>query len=314
MSWYDLYKNRHPPIEDDLASAPPSYRDVEPRKPGMKWRASQVSKMCPREEVLCTLHDVHRQDVIETPLKFIFAVGTGIHDAMQRDFFSDILVGGWRCKGCGKEYGSQEVLRGKPKQCDGRIWDEQTNQPVPCPNRNYYEDVVKNWHLPGFEYMELTIRTEEPYILESHPDGFMWRSDDDIPDEIDPRDSRIELIELKSCSDSVFFHGRDGSLPTRIEPLLEHKIQAMTYLKIMGMDVSRIIYINKSGYGVRSTIASHLVFFSQSFFDTHIEHPILQYEEAVEKEDPTIANRVCSRPKCKRANSCAVRDLCWNED
>lgn len=313
VKWYTSLDEIVEPIEEWARKKPPTYKEVRPRKPLAKWRASSIPQLCPREEALCTINDVIREDSIDVNLELIFTIGDGVHDAMQQRFLSDILIGGWRCKGCGKEFGSQDELVLTPESCSGKVWDSDSGELRPCPNHNYHEDVVTNWHLPGFEYMELTISQDEPFRIQSHPDGFIWRGDGPPPKSVSPTHKDVELLEIKSCSDAVFkFGGGKHKHGAKHEPLHVHLIQVMTYLKIMNMAKARIMYVNKSGYGVRSTIASHVVDFDEVFYKEHVEDPILSYEAAVAEGDPALASRVCSSKTCKRAKSCPVKDMCWS--
>jgi hypothetical protein len=315
VDWTKFLERQHAPLEEWLMKQPSRYEHTKPRGAGERWRASSLATLCARQEALCSIHDIHREQEIDINLLLIFALGTGIHDAVQQRFLADILIGGWRCRGCSKPYGSQEELMARPKICDGMVWNTETQELERCPNHNYHEDVVSDWHLPGFEYREITIRQEEPFYIESHPDGFLWRGKGSPPDRVSPLHDNVELLEVKSISDSKFMWGTgDQTCGARIDPIHKHVVQIQTYLHIMGMERGRIMYINKTGYGILSSIATHPVQYSESFYNLWVRDQMKSFEDALAAGDPSVAPRVCESSSCYKSKDCPVSKLCWAMD
>ena len=111
------------PISPKLMREGSTYKEKPPREYGDPFRGSQLRDMCPRQEVLCAKHEVYREEEISPHLKMIFALGTGIHEAIQQDLLKDCLMGSWRCRGCGAVYGDMDHLKPMPDKCGGKVYD-----------------------------------------------------------------------------------------------------------------------------------------------------------------------------------------------
>jgi len=191
-------------------------------------------------------------------------------------------------------------------------YDHKTESLTACPNHNYAEDVVKDWHLPGWSYREVNIRAREPFVIYSHPDGFLWRGPDAPPEEgVEPQHHWVEVLEIKSASSTSFYQGSGGERPVRDSPYESHIKQVQTYLNLLDMEVGRILYVNKSGWGVRSTFASHVVTRDKDWFNEHVVKDVLSVEEAIKTGDELGTRRVCDKVDCERARKCVVRAQCW---
>lgn len=288
------------------------YKDVLPRQIGDAFRGSSLRDICPRQEVLCNIHQVFRQDEIEPDLAYIFAVGNGIHEAIQQSLLKDIIVGAWRCRGCGAVYGSMEELIPMPERCVGRLYDHRTEELTQCPNHNFSEDVITDWHLPGFKYKEIDLHHEDPLVY-SHPDGVLWRGKGLPPQGLTFDNPLLELLEIKSASWVAMLYGY-GHGKIAKAPVPYHVDQAMLYMWILGIKRGRLLYVRKEGRGIRSSFIEHTI----DLDDDHVRDNILTIpqtiDEGIESRDPTRAQRICNNKSCARARACPVRKECWSTD
>jgi hypothetical protein len=108
------------------------------------YRASGITRLCPREEVLRHFHQVIRTEVIPAKTQITFDFGNAFNDLVQNRWFGKWgwLVGDW-ISPCGKEYFNCK----KPAKCD------QCNSDV-------------------FTYRELSVENRE-LGLSGHTDGII---------------------------------------------------------------------------------------------------------------------------------------------
>lgn len=306
---WQLVESKKPLIEA-LKENYPEKNEETYHKPGDTFRGHQVGKVCPRQEVLKNLHEVEEVDEIELRVKMIFAFGTGIHEALQQDLLDGTIIGGWRCKGCGKEYGGPDELMARPKECDGVVLDREGGQLRPCPNHNYHEDVEDDWHLPGFEYREIEVSLDDPEF-EGHPDGILWRGDGEPPEVVSPDNPYIEVLEIKSANEFVVKYGYGGGTPLNESPAEAHRIQCQVYQYALGIERGRILYVDKSAHDLEEMIFEYTVDLSESLVEDHLDR-LRRIDRGIEEEDPSIAPRVCGTPGCKKAERCPVSEPCWS--
>lgn len=302
------------PIKEALIRRGSHFKEVPPRKLGDVFRGSQLVKdFCPRKEALCSYHEVWQEDEISPDLELIFDIGSGIHEAMQQSILSEWMVGAWRCRGCGAEYGSMTKLMAVPKKCEGKRYNPETEELEQCPNHNYHEDVVDDWHLPGFAYKEIDLSYSDP-TLYSHPDGLLWRGDGDPPDYVSVDDPYLEVLEIKSASDRGLNYGYGSSPPIKDEPYAPHKDQLMLYMYVLGVKYGRILYINKASFGIRSSLVEHTIVLDETYVEENILAGPRAVEKAIEEKDPSLAPRICTSSNCSRARACPVAKYCWADE
>lgn len=301
------------PLKEALIRRGSQFKEVPPRQLGDPFRGSQLKDMCPRQEYLCSKHEVYREDEISPDLELIFNIGTGIHEAMQQGILSEWMVGAWRCQGCGAEYGSMTKLMTQPDKCDGKRYDPETGELEKCPNHNYHEDVVHDWHLPGFAYKEIDLTHEDP-VLYSHPDGLLWRGDGEAPKHIAVDDPYLEVLEIKSASERGLEYGYGSSPPIKDEPYAPHRDQLMLYMYVLGVKYGRILYINKASFGVRSSLVEHTIVLDEEYVEKNILADPKSVEAALREDDESLAPKVCSSANCSKARACPVQKFCWAED
>ena len=112
------------------------------------FRASGLFYMCPREEVLSSVHKVPRVETIDAKLAAIFELGHVVHYWLQNKVFANKLMGLWKCKKCKHVHGTQDKIEFKPLKC------------VKCGS----EDI---------EYVE-TYYKDDLLHYGGHPDGFVF--------------------------------------------------------------------------------------------------------------------------------------------
>jgi len=301
------------PLTEALIRRGSSFKAIPPREVGTPFRGSQLKDLCPRQEALCSFHEVWREDEIRPDLELIFAIGSGIHEGLQQRLLKDFLVGSWRCNGCGATYGSMDRLAAIPERCKGKIYDWEADELKPCPNHNYVEDVVEDWHLPGFDYKEIDLSHSDP-TLYSHPDGILWRGEGEPPDVITVDDPLLEVLEIKSASERALKYGYGSSPPLRDEPYAPHKDQLMLYMYVLGIKFGRILYYDKAAFGLRSSLCEHTIILDQEYVEESILAGPLAVEKAIREKDPTLAPKVCTSANCSKARACPVQEYCWAND
>ncbi len=95
-----------------LARKLESRREVGIPEISTKYRASGLSRMCPREEFFRYRDRVPKFEVIGAGLQRTFDFGTAVHEFVQNHWFSEWLVGIWQCAGCNEFHGGR-----RPQSC-----------------------------------------------------------------------------------------------------------------------------------------------------------------------------------------------------
>lgn len=111
------------------------------------FRASQLSKMCAREEVLRAIYKLPKQEKIDAKTQIIFDFGNAFNDLVQQKWMSrwDILIGDWICTSCKKTF----LFQKKPAECT-------------CSNQL-------------FKYRELEF-IDKKFSVSGHPDGILEKN------------------------------------------------------------------------------------------------------------------------------------------
>jgi hypothetical protein len=275
------------------------------------FRGHKTGTFCPRKEVLLNLEDVYEDEEIDPGLEYIFALGTGIHEALQQDVLDGWIIGSWRCKGCGRIIGNAENLYPRPDFCDGMQYNPDTEELIECPNSNYAEEVEDNWHLPGWEYREVELTKSDPPVC-AHPDTFIWQGNSEPPKGVSPSHKYVALYEIKTASEFRIKYGKRGNFPLEDKPLPKHREQNQLYMGLAEVSQGGILYVNKSGYKIKDSLIEHKYPFDEPLYDKRMGE-IRSIFEGIRQEDPTVANRRCSRPDSERAEECPVQGPCWDK-
>jgi hypothetical protein len=309
------------PISTKMLEKGGSSKAVKPMTEETRFRGSSTGDFCARKLAIESVLGIESVKTYGRDSQFYFTIGNGIHAAFQDDIFSKYLIGSWRCGGCGKVHGSIDRAIKMPSRCDGMVWNTETEELEQCPNHNWIEDVILDWHLPGFRYEELSIRSDDPPFY-AHPDGILWRGEDAPPDELDLTDASsldpdvlkyLEILELKSAGEDAINNGYSGEPPLKLEPSEKHKRQVSTYMYFTKIPRSRIVYIDKAGSGWRSAVIEHVVLLNIDYIEREVINPVRSLYEAIRRGDHTIATRVCDDALCSKAVSCPVSKHCFPE-
>lgn len=182
-----------------------SVKDKGVPSPTKIYRASELSKMCPREEVLRYLHEVRKVEQIEPKLQVTFDFGNAFNDLAQNKWLGEwnLLIGDWVCQTCKQVY----LFQKKPKRCDkGRDCCGGTQ----------------------FIYRELEFIDHEAAIS-GHPDGILEKN------------GKKTLLELKTCNSKIFKYITEISKT----PLDFHVDQIHIYMWRYQVFEGIILYLNK---------------------------------------------------------------------
>lgn len=293
MSWHKDWMGRT--LKQLLLEEGESSKRQQPYSSEHPLRGHRLYDVCPMEEALCSIHSVVRDSKkVHPALKAIFTMGTGIHTALQDHLLAPYLVGAWRCNGCSKLYRHEDgdVLIRRPKRCTSKK----------CPNSNWEEDVVNNWHLPGFSYIEREIKHSQPHLV-CHVDGLI--SMDTTADVVNIADPSLEVLEIKSSGSKSW-----DSLYKSGEPVPAHMYQLQMYMGLLGVKRGRLLYVNKGGYTMGNMFLEFEVVLDPEEHEQRMQR-LHALHLAAAKSDPRGLYRACDSEECARSKACAVSGLCW---
>lgn len=138
-------KNKETPPYDllvDLMTKLKSSKILPPPDLTTKYRASGLSKICERQEVLRSILMVEMNEEIDPTLQMTFDIGHGFHHIVQNKWLDHLLHGDWLCLGCAKRH----IKSKKPETCQ-------------CGSKS-------------FQYIELEYDSDELFLT-GHPDGVL---------------------------------------------------------------------------------------------------------------------------------------------
>lgn len=244
-------------------------------------RSSGYSKLCVREELLCAKLKKDRVEIFDSEALANFAIGTGLHHAMQNVILPSIgglLVGSWRCSKCG-------ALRGP------ELGSLDFGAYIPCPETHHCDKDYR-W---VYEEQAFAKENDGPYQtrLTGHMDGFLRFEDPARP---------LTILELKSI-------GTNGWRYIQDRPNDEHRVQVHLYFLLTGLRDALIVYWNKGEKGTGG-IKEHLVTCNQNLLFS-VRDTLHQLWSNIDNPAPTIGKRVCETSYCRRALSCTVAKECW---
>lgn len=237
-------------------------------------RGSAFASLCPREEVLAAIHGVVRTEDLDANSLVNFALGTGIHVALQEEILPAIgvILGEWSCLTCARHYGGMD---GKP----GFDLELMVARPKQCPK---CEGTT-------FKYVEQFFRNEE-YRITGHPDGFLKV----------PGREGIGLLEAKSI-------GAGGAWEIKKVPKFEHVIQAQIYMWFADLPWACVLYWDKSKYGADAFV-EHFVDRDEDTIEA-VKTVLKSIWDGI--ASGTLPPRICATQKAPRAISCACAKPCF---
>ena len=258
-------------------------------------RVSGLASVCPREEVLCSRHNVSRPEEISADLMMIFEHGNGLHWDMQNKILpqTKTLLGRWLCGSCGAQHGGEPVWEVPLEWIEGgwndeyvdRFENSQILRPDKCPN------CLNDMSHENSLYMEQWIKVPE-LRLAGHPDGFLRL----------PGLPGLGVLEIKSINSK-------GAWEVRNCAKLDHVVQTQTYMWMTGCRWGKILYWDKGTNGMKGII-EHTVEYNEDQVEA-ISNIVRDTWEGVRGGD--LPTKICASPDCKRANLCAVSDLCFSD-
>jgi len=196
-------------------------KEITPLNKESYVRVSALADLCPREEVLCSVNKVTREETVEPDLSMIFAHGTALHWVLQNQVLPKvgILIGVWKCFGCGKAHGQL-------------IGDNDLSALVLRPDR------CNECGTAEFTYVEQHFINKE-FRITGHPDGFL----------VIPGLPGKGIIEAKSIGQAW---------KVKQTPQMDHVIQAQCYLWLTGLKWAKILYWEKGGHGLSALTEHHV--------------------------------------------------------
>jgi hypothetical protein len=269
-----------------IAETPPMNADT--------WfRISSFGGICPREEVLRHRYGVAKSSGIDPNLGLTFEFGHDIHYMMQNKVMpaTGKIIGSWRCTWCGETYGSlKEGLLPRPEQClrcGGIAGDAYRKNGKP----------ILTQRSESFVFMEEWVGNAE-YMIGGSPDGYYVDGNLDRYTNDD-----IVLLEFKSASENNF------SKYVKAADFM-HVIQCQCYMWLTGFKRAKILYINKSIFGMDG-IVEHDIRYDQDTV-TLVQKALKEVRIGL-NGGPIPPRELCDSASCPRANGCAVSRRCFSE-
>jgi len=245
-------------------------------------RVSMLHKLCARKETLRFIHKVSEPDDVDADLGLTFAMGSGMHHAMQNQILggSEVLEGMWRCMDCGALHGEAPLL-GVLRTEDQMVY--RITRPEACTRcdspgaRLIYEEYF-------FVNKELG--------LQGHCDGLLKL----------PAISMEPIIfECKSMAHSQAWKIKDT-------PILDHVVQVHGYMLLTGLRHAIILYWLKGIHGAKAL---------KEFRVERDEDTIAMITKDLQglreglRSNTAVEARVCAVADCERAMECPVRKACF---
>jgi len=256
--------------------------NVPPLQPGDWLRASGLSDLCPRAEVLCSVHKVTRDVHFSADSLVTFLHGSALHWAFQNRLLPAVgaFLGRWKCLGCGKGYGGpDEDAAGESRALTGALTLGLVRRPEVCPQCGGKE----------FLYREIWFG-DEVLKVGGHPDGFLQT----------PGMVGLGVFEGKSIHERFFWEVKNV-------PMLGHAIQVQTYLWLTDLQWGKIIYWSKGGSGVTS-LKEHLIERDEEAINS-VKRMVRSIRSGIVSGE--LPAKICGNKLCKRAKSCAVVEQCF---
>jgi hypothetical protein len=247
------------------------HKVIHPPTKDTYFRGSGFASICPREEVLAAVHKIVREEAFEANSLVNFALGTGIHLALQEVILPAIgaILGEWSCLGCGLHAGGGtpfEIAKmvPRPSKCEG------------CGSTQ-------------FRYVEQFFK-DDTYRITGHPDGFLR-----VPDR-----EGIGLLEAKSI-------GQRGAWEVKKVPKFEHMIQAQIYMWFTGLTWACVLYWDKGVYGMDSFI-EHFIERDEDTIEA-VQTDLLLIRNGIETGE--LPDPICANADAPRAKTCACAKPCF---
>jgi hypothetical protein len=246
-------------------------------------RASGLHRICPREEVLRSVHKIDKEDYIKPDTLLTFDHGSGIHYALQNITLPalGVLFGQWRCLTCAFMHGASRdgvspvvaAIR-RPKMCGQQI---PSFPSLSCSGEE-------------FLFVEYDLRDDQHRIT-GHADGFL----------VLPGIADKGILEAKSISSQQVWLVKNS-------PKIEHYVQAQIYMWLTGLTWALIVYWEKGAYGLKC-IKEHFLERDEMTIGK-VKSELRSLWDGLAGGD--LPFRVCASPECERALECSARKQCFD--
>lgn len=294
-------------------------RQKQPLQPGDLIRISSLGKLCPREEVLASKHDIIRIDKPDPSLAITFDIGDMFHDLYRGLYYGPMgeWRGAWECKRCGwdtdkaglshpPEKGQYKVkppkLAAMPSKCPACGARSPRRCPrcgewfaTTCLGCGYAESALEaeyDYRLIGFKEWHV----EDPEVgIKGHPDGWGVRGG-----------TKTRLVDIKSISPNGFKR-------MSRTPLEGHAEQVWGYQHCCGHTdlCGTVLYANKSPWGDHTEFVREIKVksFDKKTFDQVVRRPVEEVRNGL--SGGPLPERFCVSQDCARANECQIADVCF---
>lgn len=263
-------------------------------QPGDLFRASSLSFLCPREEVLAYQNDVIRVWHKDPGLQITLDIGNLFHDLYRHIYYGPMgeWIGAWQCIRCGwntDEAGLSEpprsnggcVFRGKavkmPSECGScgaPFWIRPDDDFEPAGH-------FREWHIE-----------DRVLGLKGHPDGWYLR----------PGFPRV-LTDLKS-------HGHRG-FGSRRKLRDGHDVQIWGYEYMTGDKGGEVWYLNKSPWGDHPSFLRQVVVPpDKKSFKNLVAKPLESLHNGL--AGGPLPDRKCIGAGVPRAKDCQLCAICFD--
>lgn len=246
-------------------------------------RASALSSLCAREEVLRFKHEVHRKVKHDASTLLIFLHGTSLHWGLQNHALPaiDVLYGLWKCLECGHVHGSVE--KDKP------LTETVVLRPTACAKCGATQ---KPRGEAVFQYVEHHFINDE-YRITAHCDGFLQL----------PGLPGMGVLEAKSA-------GGKSAWEVKHAPIVGHVIQCHVYMWLTGFQWAKILYWVKGENGLEALKEHHI----ERDEGTVAAIKALLTSIQIGLKEGVVPERICTTKDCPRAEACSVRRICFKSD
>lgn len=171
--------------------------------------ASQIGRLCAREEVLAARGGVTRKRGGDSALGLSAKRGSGMHWSLQNEVLAPWLLGAWRCRGCGKVAGP-EIRRPDGCGCGYSPAD----------------------HRSAFEYEERRV-VDVQLGISGRMDGVL------VP--LRGESEGLGVLEIKSVSER-------RAKEVEKTPDVSHVLQVQAYMLVTGLRWGVLLYWNASKF------------------------------------------------------------------
>jgi len=267
-------------LREAIATGVARVETNDPMKPGDLIRGSRLHEVCAKREVLMAKHSIATVRAIDSDLMLTFALGTGMHYALQNEILAPtgILVGQWQCLGCATVVGKSNSTQA------AEIIAARVKRPEHCESCNGNKFLFQEY---SFEDHELG--------LSGHPDGLL-----DLPE----ISTEPILFEAKSMAESQTWK-------IKTAPIVDHVVQVHGYMLLSGLSTAIILYWIKGVHGIKGL--REFIVQRDEMLILRLRETLAQVRVGLQTLDASEIPRVCSNSQCSRAEACPVKNPCFSD-